>query len=186
MDALVEACKKVSDYLKQANAQTKASHRKSTVSEKYPEIVFVEKSDNIPFNYQKVNTELDSLEPYTPLHLSDFEPESRYERRHWVDSLVFRHDVAVMKKSYGGRVPNINIVWKVVHDTAHETNMGKVTIKVNNELPSYHSRQLRRDFIEKVQKVSRMNVGVINEIYQNLTGDSRAPSNANERQEGNG
>ena len=62
--------------------------------------------------------------PYTPVHLFLFEPESLYRRRHWIDNLVFSSDVALMVKSYGGRLSNISIVWKVTRGSAQRGKYG--------------------------------------------------------------
>ena len=128
-----------------------------------------------------------SVDPYTPIHLSSFEPESRYERRHWIDNFVFSAIVALMVNPTGGgggggQVANVNIIWKVVNNEARETSMAKALIEVNNKLPSYHTRLMRKDFVNKVQKLGKVSASMLNEFYQDLTGDQSAPNDEGERE----
>ena len=76
-----------------------------------------------------------------------------------------------MVKSYGGQVANVNIIWKVVNNETRKTNMVKALIEVNNKLPSYHTRQMHKDFVHNVQKLGKVSASMLNELYQDLTGD---------------
>ena len=98
---------------------------------------------------------LHGLELYEPLHLADYEPEERYQRRHWIDKLHLSVDVAFMKKSYGGRIGNINIIWKVDRsDEHHDREMGKTLLLINNGLLEYYTRQMKKDFIQRFNNIS--------------------------------
>lgn len=54
--------------------------------------------------------ELGGVEFYKPESLAEFEPEERYNRRYWNDNLHLSFDVVHMKKSYGGRFGNVDII----------------------------------------------------------------------------
>ena len=55
--------------------------------------------------------------------------------------------------------------------------MAKALIDVNNKLPSYHTRQMRKDFVDKVQKLGKVSASMLNEFYQDLTGDQMTKEN---------
>lgn len=113
-------------------------------------------------DYTDVDDKLQSMECYAPLQLAEFEPEERYKRRFWVDDLCVSSDIAFMKKSYGGKVGNINVIWKVDRaDEDHDANMAKTVLLVNKSLPEYHTRQMKKDFIEKYQKVRKNEIHIL-------------------------
>ena len=122
--------------------------------------------------YKDLDEKLMPLDPYIPIHITSYEPEMRYERRHWVDNLKLSSDKALMKESYWSRIGNINI--KVVRDVNHETNMAKTGLSANSKLPEYHTKQIRKEFVEKFQKIANINRSGLTEIYEELEGDEIA------------
>ena len=126
------------------------------------------------------------LHEYEPLHLLQFEPEQRYERRHWIDDLQLSETVAVMKRHYGGTLGNINVIWKVTPvNVSHETNMARAILYVTEELPQYHTRKMRKDFLSTYQKQAKTSNAHLNEIYRELTADATAASSMQEQQQRN-
>ena len=106
-------------------------------------------------NYQNLEERVEKLHLYEPLLLSEFEPEQRYDRCHWIDNLQLPFEFALIKRAYGGVVGNMNFLWKVEStDENHETNMAKVVLKVTEELPKFHTRQMRADFLVKYQRLA--------------------------------
>ena len=80
-----------------------------------------------------------------------------------------------MKTAHGGVVGNMNFLWKVEStDEYHETSMAKV------ELPKFHTRQMRADFLVKYQRLA--NLG---EIYRELPGDNSAAASEGEKKQRN-
>ena len=180
---LVEACQKMANYMKQCN--TKNQEKRKSVSKFTSDDVNIEIRHGCPGSvsseYQMVEEKLCGLEMYEPLHLADYEPEERYQRRHWTDKLHLSTDVAFMKKSYGGRIGNINIIWKIDRSNEnHDQEMGKTLLLVNNGLPEYHTRQMRKDFIQKFSNISRVPTEVLRQMYQDITGDDSKATNKSE------
>ena len=133
---------------------------------------------SVSTEYRLVEEKLLGLEMYEPLHLADYEPEDRYQRRHWIDQLHLSIDVAFMKKSYGGPIGNINVIWKIDRDnTNHDCEMGKTLLVINNGLPEYHTRQMKKDFIQRFNKVSSVPATVMKQMYRDLTGDDSKAAN---------
>ena len=67
-------------------------------------------------------------------------------------------DNAFMKRSYGRQMGNVNIIWKVVRDSDHETNMACAILKVNRSLPQFHTRQMRKEFVSRYQTLAKISV----------------------------
>lgn len=72
-----------------------------------------------------------------------------------------------------GKTDNANIIWRVnCSDKNRDTEIAKTMLTVKNELPKYHTRQMKKDFVEKYQKVSKISSTAFNEMHQDLTGDN--------------
>ena len=105
-----------------------------------------------------------------------FEPESRYKQKHWVVNFQLKFPVAI----YGGNIGNINIMWKVTeNDVKLDTLMARAVLQVNKNFPKCHTKKMRKDFWWK-KKLVKSSKSVLHDIYQELSGDTSAPSNKNE------
>ena len=145
---------KMADLLK-----TKYIHEKEIHATPHPirqvesntEITIKEGSSNkVATVYLDLDEKVRKLHPYEPLHLTEYEPEQRYMRRHWIDGIRLSASVAVMKRSYGSSIGNVNIVWKVSEDDPnYETKMAKAVLVVTEDLPQNHTRKMRKDFLSK-------------------------------------
>ena len=86
-----------------------------------------------------------------PVHLSSYEPEDRIQRRRWLQKLAVSTDIAMLTRSYGGNTGNVSVVWRVDSSSEnHETDNARVTLAVTEKMSVYHTRQMRKDFVEKV------------------------------------
>ena len=73
---------------------------------------------------------------------------------------------------------NINVIWRVKRDDDdHETNMAKAVLSIDKDLAEYHTRQMKKDFIDKYLRVHKLSATVMREIYAELTGDDSKPLN---------
>ena len=148
---LIESLKKISDWM---DTKTKNQNRinfSMTLPREVTETTSVKIEDNgiVLEHYETLDVAVNKLEIYAPFHLVDFEPSSRYTRRHWWDNLKLSSQVAIMTRHYGGNIGNVNVLWKIVEDDDHETNMARATLAATEGLPEYHTRQMRKDFINK-------------------------------------
>ena len=114
---LVGSVKKMCEYLDKVNYIEKKNHdkpRQLRQVESNTEITIREKSlKKIHSAYLDLNERVKKLHEYEPLHLLQFEPEQRYERRHWIDDLQLSETVAVMKRHHGGTLGNILLMTQI-------------------------------------------------------------------------
>ena len=147
----------------------------------YTNVRVIEKSDKTLLSYILPENKLHELELFEPFRIGMFEPESCYKRRHWLSNLQLKFPVGMMTRQYGGNIRNINIMWKVTeNDVNLDTLMARTVLKANKNFPEYHTRQMRKDFIQIYGKLVKSSKSVLH-IYQELSGDTSAPSNENER-----
>ncbi|XP_070556692.1 uncharacterized protein [Ptychodera flava] len=85
--------------------------------------------------------------------------------------------------SPGGNISNQHFIWKEPADTPSETVKSKtaqLTIEIEKEAPKYHTRQMRREFSDKVSTLAKVKPMHLRELYRLLTNDSAAPSTQQE------
>ena len=179
---LIKALKKLSDWMNEKNQNQKRINFSATLPREVTETTSVRciDSDNVSNQYEALDADVYKLELYTPFHWADFELSSRYNRRHWLDNVKLASQVAIMTRHYGGTIGNINILWGIHQDDQHETNMARARLAATEGLPVYHTRQMRKDFICKYQRLVKTSTGNMKEIYRELTGDVSAAENAAE------
>ena len=179
---LIKALKKLSDWINEKNKNQKRINFSATLPHVVMETTSVRCIDNgnVLNQYEALDAAVNKLELYTPLHLADFEHSSGYNRRHWLDNVKLASQVAIMTCHYGCTIGNINILWRIHQDDQHETNMARVTLAATEGLPIYHTRQMRKYFICKYQRLGKTSIGNMKEIYRELTGDVSAAENAAE------
>ena len=160
--------------MEEQNERQQDIHKSTTEIREVSEnttIVLKPAENEIGSDYTRLSKALEALDAYEPLHLVEFEPSKRYKRRHWLDRMSLDVPTALMKRHYGGNLGNINIIWKINReDEKHETKMAKVTLKVTEGLPQFHSRQMRKDFIKQYGRVADTSKAVLLDIYKNITG----------------
>lgn len=171
---LVESLKKVYDFLTEQNEKQKEQHVSNTEIRHISENTSICIRPAVAVTSPKYTSLSEFIEPmklYEPLHLAEFEPKERYERRHWSDKLSLKFPIAIMKRHYGGRLGNISIIWKVnTADESHDTKMAQATLTVTQELPTYHTRQMRKDFVQKYGHIVKASKTALIDIYKNATG----------------
>ena len=59
--------------------------------------------------------------------------------------------------------------------------MARAVLKANKNFPEYHTRQMWKDFIQTYGKLVKSSTAVLHDIYHELSGNTIAPLNENER-----
>ena len=90
-------------------------------------------------------------------------------------SLHFRYDP-------GSNVGAVSVIWKVPNERNSDellTKGAQILSEIEDSLPVFHTRQMRRNFTNKVSKVQGLTVPkhVLRNIYTDLTGDATADQN---------
>ena len=55
-------------------------------------------------------------------------------------------------------------------------------MEVSNNLPTFHTRQMQKDFIEKYSRAVKTTKSVFRYIYQDLTGDATSATTEKQQQ----
>jgi hypothetical protein len=102
---------------------------------------------------------LDDTLPYQQIFLTDLCPETPRQRYEYLQKLQRGLDIAVviMTFSPGNNRGNLHFVWKYCSDDSMETIFEKsiaVVESIKPQLPTYHTRAMRRNLFCKFGRIS--------------------------------
>ena len=77
---------------------------------------------------------------------------------------------------YGSNFGTVSFLWKLPeYDVENdESSHCRATLTVTDQLPTFHSRQMQKDFTEKYKNSVKSSTSMLQVMYQDLTGDSSA------------
>ena len=115
---------------------------------------------------------------YEPIAVRDFAPIDRRKRYAYVMQLERGLSVrcVMITRSYGSNIGNYRFLWRIPEHVTMENTLAenqRVVTKILQDLPTYHTRCMRQEFISKFGRISPTTKPVVlREIYRELTGES--------------
>ncbi len=131
--------------------------------------------------YLEVEEVLSTANEYEPVFLNDFAPDDRYQRRHWIDNLRLQFPVMMYKYAIGSSVGTMCFAWKVPHNIDH-TTISQIIAKLNSTQSVYATRAMRKDFLDKYNRLAKTPKGVPRSMYKTFMEDSSASNRAAEKE----
>ena len=131
--------------------------------------------------YKLLNAAIEGSEPYKPIFLNDFAPTDRRRRFEYLEGI--KTSTKCQKFSYTGCSTHLHWIWKIPVDDSESVTMSKyseITSNLRSELPVYHSRAAKREFISLFGQCTGLKPGLLRNIYRRLTGDASSSCNATE------
>ena len=108
--------------------------------------------------------------------MQDYSPEDRFERRRWVQNLKLPCIAMMYTNAHGNSFGSLSFIWRT-GDEVDQNQVSQVVLRVSREMPTFASRDVRRSFVHKYNRLSGTPKSVLRHIYASLTGDqSKAPS----------
>ena len=84
-----------------------------------------------------------------------------------------------------GNQTNLHFVWKVnINDNQFQfqQNNDKTKKELRQQFPTYHSRAMRKEFVQHFGRATGVKSGILREAYRRLTNDQSAASNVTEEE----
>ena len=93
-----------------------------------------------------------------------------------MQNLNVSFQIALYRIPYGSNFRTVNFIWKLPeNDTENdESSHCRAILTVTDQLPTFHSRQMQKDFTDKYKNSVKASVSMLQVMYQDLTGDSSA------------
>lgn len=133
--------------------------------------------------YKPLHDALRMAKPYQPIFVNEFSPTDRKRRHDYMKELVF--PCKTVKYTYTGSSAFVHFVWKldITHtETQIQQHNDDTKVKIKTELPVYHSRAMKREFMSTFGRLTGTKTGMLREMYRRLTGDSSAANYLSEEQ----
>lgn len=126
---------------------------------------------------------LESLEKvYEPVHLEEFSPIDRFERRHWIDGIILPVPFIVYSYQHGNYKGTEHFLWRIPDDPGNRSDTTTVRIIANlNEQDMYATRAMKKAFIDKYSHRIKIPKMVLRSIFRDLSGDSSSSETAEQQ-----
>ena len=131
--------------------------------------------------YGLLHDALLSADLFEPICLNDFTPNLPWKKYEYLKALVV--PCKTVRYTYTGGMENLEFAWRVPisYDEASLLSSNiKVCDKLSPQIPIYHSRAMKRTFVQSFGTITHCKPAFLRRAYQFLTGDSAAASTLSE------
>lgn len=114
---------------------------------------------------------------FEPILVEDHSPSCPKQRYNYNQGMVV--PVKCVKYSYTGSRNHLHFVWKSPENLTEAENLKKnmaIAQELRKKLPTYHTRAMRREFIDSFGRFTSSKPAFLREAYRRLTGDASAAS----------
>lgn len=116
--------------------------------------------------------------PYESILVNDFSPGDARRRHEFMKQIVV--PVKCIKFTYSGSKEHFVFIWKVDNSDSESFILSKnmeISSRLRKNLPVYHTRAMRREFLSMFGKQIHGKTGFLREAYRRLTGDNSSSVN---------
>lgn len=118
---------------------------------------------------------------FDAVFVNDFTPPDARRKYEYVKNLTVPEKC--VKYTYTASRNHLHFLWRVPSDSPESDFLDR-SMKVRDELrkscPVYHSRAMKREFVQLFGKLTHSKPAILREVYHHLTGDCSASSNLTE------
>ena len=187
MGELAESLKQYKDRLENDNQKHQnISHKRETANCGDSNSVCIDPvtPSNVKEEYSHLNQTVVKTSDYTYVHLDKFCPDNRIERRKFIKNLRLSKPIMLYRVAYGGSIGTLNFIWSVpVGQTEDKTSRNmKVISQISEDLPTFSSRAMRQEFIDKFISYVKCPKSVIRHMYFSLTGHEESANSSSEKE----
>ncbi|CAG8582105.1 15847_t:CDS:10, partial [Gigaspora rosea] len=179
---LISSMQKYAKNLEQINQVMKEIHISDTLARQPAndlKVYTIEPCQKINIKYQQLRNFLSNTNDYIEINLERFLPEDTIQCYHYIRSLQIHFPVTLYHYYQGNYLGTINYIWKIPVDfeDRSETAQARVMAAIQERLPQYFSRQMRKNVLKKYSLIQTVTPAVLRVLYHNLTGDAAVTSN---------
>ena len=178
-DALLSTMKKYHDFLSLQQQRSATNHASpepvrslqdnwvTEIREGFPDTQLLEE-------YKALKNKLDGLGLYEPISLLYFQPSDSYESKLWYKSIKLPFPIGLYIYRHGNYLGNLTFAWKIPVSVDDRTDEDKINVlsRVREMIPTYSTRAMRKNFIMRYAKVTKIKPAILRDMYIYLTGDS--------------
>ena len=136
--------------------------------------------------YKALVDHIAKTDEFVPVVVDEYTPPDTRQRRYYVDNLSqgIPYKCILYRVSAGNNLVTHNFLWRIPNGLDDETVLAKNTEiiqKLTHDMPTYHTRAMRRQFVQKAALICNVKSMHARQVYRLLTGDSSASTNEVEK-----
>lgn len=132
---------------------------------------------------------VEKLELFKPICIDEYTPQNTRDRRYYLDNMKqgLPYKCVHLKFSSGNNLGSHNFLWRIPgnilesDDELLQKNTDVIQ-SLGKDLPSFHTRAMRRAFIQKASLICNLKASNARFIYKSLAGDSTLPEHPSEKE----
>lgn len=183
---LVEMMYKYADYLKQSLEKVKTNHSLTypvrTLDDMQSLKLIQPKhvvKPSYASRYKSLTSHLDTMKEFEPVCVDEYTPADTRNRRYYIDHIdhAISHKCILYRVAAGNNFGTHNFLWKISINQTEEDRISKnqeVVQQIQKSLPTYHTRAMRRAFIDRTQLMCSLKPIHARNVYRSLKGDNSA------------
>ncbi|CAG2197878.1 unnamed protein product [Mytilus edulis] len=155
IEQLLECITKYKTRLDKDNIQHKESYQSGDTPRRSLEsdtsLKYIPPTTESRESYKTLQSDLNKIDDYRFVDLDKYAPEDRVKRRMFIKNLEIEVPIMLYRMAYGGSIGTLNFIWKVPEEESsyRETRNVKIVNKINATLPTFTTKSMRRDFLNR-------------------------------------
>ncbi|KAI8484568.1 hypothetical protein Bbelb_376750 [Branchiostoma belcheri] len=122
--------------------------------------------------YTKLENHLASIAEYELCIVNDFAPSDRKQRYYYISELELPMSIELYTYKLGNNLGCLHFAWKVPSQEMRDlNNTRKMMHQAEKDMPTYHTREMRKQFRDRFSLVTNAKPVILKEMYQFLTND---------------
>ena len=180
--------RKYCEYLKAQQESSSKNKARTTIVQSEREVwkTYEETTDmnhSQKQSYGLLHDALVSAEFFDVVCLNEFTPSLPWKKYEYLKALVV--PCKAVRYTYTGGMANLDFIWRVptsYDDASLLSNNIKIRDKLSPQLPMYHTRAMKRTFVQAFGTVMNCKPAFLRKAYQFVTGDASAATNLSEEE----
>lgn len=182
-DYLIDSAKRASENRKMMFPVRTADESQS-LEIIYPKYIV---KPGVSSRYKSLVDHVSKVDNFVPVCVDEYTPPNTRLRRYYIDNLKsgIPYKCMHLKFSAGNNLGSHNFIWRVggIKSESEVLNKNAELVQsLNKELPTYHTRAMRRAFMQKASLICNVQTKEARYIYKHLSGDSSAADTSNMRE----
>ncbi|XP_078701692.1 uncharacterized protein LOC144927829 [Branchiostoma floridae x Branchiostoma belcheri] len=132
----------------------------------------VRSNEKLINRYTKLENHLASIAEYELCIVNDFAPSDRKQRYYYISELELPMSIELYTYKLGNNLGCLHFAWKVPSQEMRDlNNTRKMMHQAEKDMPTYHTREMRKQFRDRFSLVTNAKPVILKEMYQFLTND---------------
>uniref|UniRef100_A0A1X7VJH9 Uncharacterized protein n=1 Tax=Amphimedon queenslandica TaxID=400682 RepID=A0A1X7VJH9_AMPQE len=112
---------------------------------------------------------------YEPLHLNNFTPDERFERRRWINNISLSVPFVLCSYQHGHYKGTEHFLWKISSSPAvrNDSSNAQVIASITNNIGLYATRTMKKMFVDKYSQRVKVPKMVLRHMFRELSIDCR-------------